>query len=382
MTPARPSIHHIALLGLCLLHIAVLVWREAGPTLGIEGFLYPNGTPVGGDFINLWVAGRLVLEGQFGTIYRPEAFMAYQIDFIGAPIGYRVWAYPPHSLFLAMPFAWLDYYVALLIWSLIGLGVLAWGCRRLGLGPWEAAIVILSPASVLCVYYGQTGNLSAGFLLLALSARRGTDLTAIGAATLLTIKPQMGFLLPFFWVAARRWQAIIVTTALTLALAGLAWRLAGSSAWLDYLWRSLPELSLLERNGSGPFMSMVPSIFMALRILTGDGDLAIALHIVLAVPVVLFALWRLWRIEDALRRVGIVLAATVLASPYMHNYDLSLLVVAGLLLMRRFPAGAKGEAWIARLIILMLALPQLVVVFNILGVPVSPLLILPLLLLA
>lgn len=382
MTPARPSIHHFALLCLCLVHVALLAWREAGPTLGIAGFLYPNGTPVGGDFINLWMVGRLVLEGQFDIVYRPEAFMAYQADVIGAPIGFRVWAYPPHSLFLAVPFAWFDYYLALLVWSLSGLAVLGWGCRRLGLGCWETAIVILSPASVLCLYYGQTGNLTTGLLLLALSIRRGTDLTAIGAAVLLTIKPQMGFLLPFFWIAERCWRAIIVTTILTLSVAGIAFWLAGSGAWSDYLGATLPALSLLERQGTGPFMSMIPSIFMALRILTGNGDLAIALHIILAIPVVLFALWRLWRIEDSLRRAAIVLAATVLASPYMHNYDLSLLVVAGLLLMRRYPAGTTGEAWSARLTLLMLALPQLVVVFNMLGVPISPLLILPLLLLA
>lgn len=379
MNPARPSIHHYALLFICAAHIAVLFWRELGPTLGIEGFLYPDGTPVGADFINLWSAGRLVLEGRFDVIYQPDAFMDYQIGFIGAPIGHRLWAYPPHSLFLAVPFAWLDYYPALLSWSVLGLAVLFWGCRQLGLGPWEAAIVLLSPASVLCLYNGQTGNFNAGLLLLALSVRRGQDFTAIGAAALLTMKPQMGFMLPFYWAAERRWRAIIVTSVLALALGAAAWMFAGSGAWRDYIGSTLPELSLLERHGSGPFMSMIPSIFMALRILTGNGDLAIALHLVLAVPVVAFALWRLWRLDDGLRRAALVLVATVLATPYMHNYDLSLLVVAGLLLLRRFPAGTRGEPWIARLVLVMLAMPQLVVVLNLVGVPISPLLILPLL---
>ena len=235
MQPARPSIHHIALLVLCLVHIAVLLWREAVPTLGIEGFLYPNGTPVGGDFINLWTAGRLVLEGRLDVIYQPDAFMAYQIDFIGAPIGHRLWAYPPHSLFLAMPFAWLGYYPALLAWSLLGLAVLFWGCRRLGFGAWETAIMLLSPASMLCLYYGQTGNLTAGLLLLALSAPRGRELTAIGAAAMLTIKPQMGFLLPFYWIAERRWLALVATSVLVVAIAGAAWWFAGFAAWRDYV---------------------------------------------------------------------------------------------------------------------------------------------------
>lgn len=379
---SAPRPVHLVLLALCLVHIAVFLWREWLPTLGVEAFLYPDGTPAGGDFINLWSAGRLALAGRIDVIYQPDAFMAYQIDFIGAPIGHRIWAYPPHSLFLAMPFAWLDYYPALLAWSALGLLVLALGCRRIGLGGWEMAIVVLSPASVLCLYYGQTGNLTAGLLLLALSARRGADLLAIGAAALLTIKPQMGFLLPFYWLAERRLAAIALTSALVLAVLALALWSFGFPAWPAYVQDTLHELSLLERQGSGPFMNMIPSIFMALRILSGDGNLAIQLHLAIAVPIVGFALWRLWRLDDPLRRVTLVLVTMVLVTPYMHNYDLSILIVSGLLLVRRFPDGSRGERWAERLAILMLALPQLVVLFNNSGWPVSPLLILPILFLA
>lgn len=382
MQPARRSIHHIALLIICLGHIVLMLWQEALPTLGIKGLLYPSGDPVGGDFINLWSAGRLALEGQFGTIYNPDAFMAYQIGFIGAPIGHRLWAYPPHSLFLAMPFAWLDYYPALLVWSLAGLGVLFWGCKSLGLDRWETAIVMLSPASMLCLYNGQTGNLTTGLLLLALSAKPGHRLTPTGAAVLLTIKPQMGFMLPFYWLAERRWLAIAVTSLLAICLGAAAWWFAGGKAWIDYLGLTLPELSLLERQGTGRFMLMIPSWFMALRILTGDGDLAIKLHFLFAIPIVLFALWKLWRVDDMYRRVTLVLAATVLATPYMHNYDLGILVVAGLMLLRRFPASSSGEPWAARLSLVLLAMPQLVVVLNALGAPAAPLLILPVLFLA
>ncbi len=373
----RPA--HLALFGLCLLHLVVLVAREWAPTLGIAGYVYPDGSPVGGDFINLWTAGRLVLEGRLDVIYAPQAFMAYQIDLIGAPIGHRLWAYPPHSLFLVAPFALLDYYPALLAWSVLGLAALAWGCRRIGLDRMESAIVLLSPASTLCLYFGQSGNLTAGLLLLALSARPGRDFRAIGAAAMLTIKPQMGFLLPFYWLAERRWLAIAATCVLTLMLGGAALWAFGANAWGDYVGETLHELSLLERFGTGPFMTMIPSVFMAMRILTGDGDLAIRLHLIFAVPVIVIALWRLWRLDDSLRRAALVLVATALATPYMHNYDLSILTIAGLLFLRRFPPGAKGEAWVERLVILMLALPQLVVVFNLFGFPISPLLILPLL---
>src|SRR5690606_26530348 len=155
-------------------------------------------------------------EGRIGDIYRPDAFMDYQMGFIGAPIGHRIWAYPAHSLFLAVPFGLFSYFVALALWSVLGLAVLAWGCRRLGLDRWESAIVLLSPASILCLYNGQTGNLATGLLLLALAARPGRDVTAMGAAAILTMKPQMGLFLPFFWLAEKRWAALIGTSILAL----------------------------------------------------------------------------------------------------------------------------------------------------------------------
>jgi alpha-1,2-mannosyltransferase len=355
--------------------------QQVEPTLGIAGLLYANGTPVGGDFINLWAAGRLVLEGRIGDIYDYVAFMDYEIGLTGAPIGMRFWAYPPHSLLLAWPFGALGFYPSLLIWSLLGLVVLALGCRKLGLDAIESAIVLCSPASVLCLYYGQTGNLGTGLLLLALARGRGAEVGSVVAAVLLTMKPQMGFLLPLHWLVERRWTALILTSTLVLTVAALTLAFPGIPAWLSYLSETLPALGLLEQQGTGPFMWMIPSLFMAFRIVTGDGDLALWLHLASVVPILVFAVWRLWRLDDPLRRAGLVLAATALVTPYLHNYDLTLVAVAGLIVLRRFPSGARGELAVCGFGVLVLALPQLVPLFNSSGLPLGPLLILPLLLL-
>lgn len=379
--PSQRHPFHIVLLGLCLVHLAWFAWQQVEPTLGIAGLLYPNGTPVGGDFINLWSVARLVLEGRVEDIYRYETFMAYQVGLTGAPIGIRFWAYPPHSLLLAWPLGLFPFYAALALWSVLGLGVLALGCRRLGLGPVEAVIVLLSPASVLCLYYGQTGNLAAGLLLLALAPRRGREIGAIGAAALLTMKPQMGLLLPLFWLVERRWRAILLTGAVSLGLVGLAWLVFGPIVWSDYVGVTLPGLSQLEREGTGPFMLMIPSIFMALRILSGDGDLALILHLALAVPIVLLAGWRLRSVPDPMRRAGVVLAGTALLTPYLHNYDLTMVAVAALVVLRRFAPGRRGELVACAFVVLVLALPQMVVGLNFVGMPVSPLITLTLLLL-
>lgn len=372
---------HIVLLGLCLLHLVIFVGAEAGSVSAISGMLYGNGTPVGGDFINLWSAGRLVLEGRAEDIYVYERFMAYEVDLTGAPIGVRFWAYPPHSLLLVWPFGLFGFYLTLAIWSALGIGVLALGCRRFGLTVLETAIVLVSPAAVLCIYYGQTGNLATGLLLLAMAPRGRGELRGIGAAAVLTLKPQMGLLLPLYWILQRRWLAIAGTAASVIVLGGVALVVFGPDVWRDYLGDTLPGLSLLERHGTGPFMTMIPSMFMALRILTDDGDLALWLHGMLVVPALALCGWKLWRVPDPVRRAGIVMAATALITPYLHHYDLTLIGVAGLLVLRRFPPGRRGELAICVVVVVALALPRLVVIFNLLGAPLAPLVILGLLLL-
>ncbi|WDR04716.1 glycosyltransferase family 87 protein [Devosia rhodophyticola] len=372
----------IVLLGLSLAHLLGFMIGQITNSLGIRGYLYSDGSPVGADFINLWSSARMVLAGRWGEIYVPDAFMAYQLDFIGSPIGHRVWAYPPTTLLFSWPFGLLGFYPALLAWSVLGLAVLWYGARRFGFDGLEIAIILTSPATVLCVYGGQSGSLFTGLMLIALAAGRVSGGGAGLAASLLTMKPQSGFLLPLLWLFQKRWRAIAVAAVGGLSLALASLMIFGSAAWLDYAGKTLPELSLLEKTGHGLFTLMIPSTFMAVRILTGDGDLAVIIHGIAAVLVGIVLIVRLRAVLDPMRRAAMVLIATVLMTPYMHNYDLALLLCAALLIARR-PGNSKfGPLGLNGLVVMAWGLPQLVIGLNAVGLPISPLLILPLLFLA
>jgi hypothetical protein len=373
----------ITLLALGIVHIVACCAYEFGNLAGIDGLLYADGRPVGGDFINLWTVARMVLTGHAGDIYPVAAYKAYQATLTGgANMGLRLWAYPPHSLLLVWPLGFLSYYTALVAWSGLGLVLLLLGARRFGFDRLETAVLLTSPATVLNLYYGQTGSVAAGLMLLALSARTPRDPVPAGAAAILTIKPQAGFLLPVLWLFQRRWHMIAATALLAIALGGLSAAVFGVAPWRDYLGDTLPVLSDLERNGTGPFLTMIPSVFIAMRIVTGDADAALAAHAAFAAAVGLLFLWRLWRVRDPERRAALLLLATVLMTPYLHNYDLGLLLCGALIVARRPWVVDSGLLRAELPVVLAWTLPQLVVFLNIAGVPVSPLLILPLLFLA
>lgn len=373
----------LALLILGVAHlIGACIYKYSSLT-GISGLLYADGTPVGGDFINLWAAARMVLSGHANEIYAVSGFKAYQATFVGgADLGLRLWAYPPHSLLLIWPFGLIGYYPALAVWSVFGLILLFVGARRFGFDRLETAVLLTSSATVVNLYYGQSGSAVAGLVLLALSARTKRDAVPSAAATILTIKPQGGFLLPLLWAVERRWRMILWTALGTVLFAGFSVLMFGTGPWRDYLGDTLPVLSDLERNGSGPFMAMIPSIFMGLRIVTGNSVLALAIHAAFACGVGLVFAWRIWRVHDPERRAALLLLATVLITPYIHNYDLALLLSGALIVARRPWVIASGPLRAELPIILAWMLPQLVLVLNIAGLPISSLLVLPLLFLA
>jgi hypothetical protein len=123
-------------------------------------------------------------------------------------------------------------------------------------------------------------------------------------------------------------------------------------------------------------MLMIPSVFMSGRVLgLGDGTAALV-HGIVALGVAIVLVWRLLGIADPVRRAALLLLATALITPYLHNYDLGI-VLAGALLLGRELARSRAPAGLAvgLLVILAWGLPNLVLTLNSLGLPASPLLL-------
>ncbi|HHG89973.1 MAG TPA: DUF2029 domain-containing protein, partial [Devosia sp.] len=340
---------------------------------GIEGIALATGNPAGGDFINLYSVARMVLEGEAVATYFPEQLMQFQRSLIEQPIGLRLWAYPPHSLLFVWPFGGLSYFVALALWSALGLFVLGLGARRMGFGWLETILLVASPASMQSIYFGQTGNFAAGALLLALSARKQTDVLAISATALLTIKAQFGFLLPTYWALEKQWRLILLVSAATLGLFGLTFAVFGSEVWRAYFEVTVPVLSNLESSGTGAFMQMIPSTFMAFRILGLEGGAAMPFHLAFAALVFAMLVFRLVKSTSKPQKLALILFSIGLITPYLHVYDLSLLVAGGFIMLRAMPAPTGLRAIIPYALVLSgWILPHALFGLNAGGWPLGP----------
>lgn len=292
------------------------------------------------DFANYWMAARLAAEGSLQTLFDPVAYLARLRAEFGADYPWHAWSYPPHFLFFCLPLlpmpyfvAWAAFLGATLLFFLAGARafVLATFPQGEGRAIWRDALFGLLPLAFIVanIRFAQNGFLTAGLLLFALANWRSRPLVAGIFLGLLTIKPQLGLLLPLLLLLDRNWTAILAAcaTAALLALASVA--AFGWQPWIDYVNLTLPyQGRVLTEFGAGDaYPAMMLSAFAAARVLGLDAAAAWAAHAPFALAGLVLLAKILRNSGDDANRFAALLLATFLVVPYTFNYDAGALVV-------------------------------------------------------
>lgn len=280
------------------------------------------------DFANYWLASRLVLDNQvMGLFNGHDIYFAHMQQAFGPDYPWHSWSYPPHFLLLIWPFGYLPYTISmvafLLLTLLIYLHAASLAFRRYP----EFPAILLLPFIVSNLLAGQNGFLTAALLLYGLSLRFTRPLLAGIAIGLLTVKPQLGILLPLLLLFERKWTVIASATLTTLSIVSLSAWVFGVDSWMGYIGNTLPYQRLVMTDGTGDFLSMMPSPFGALRQMGFEGPVTMALHAIMALLAFAAFLKVHFFTNNPDYRAANLLFATFLISPYSLSYDLGALVV-------------------------------------------------------
>ncbi len=105
---------------------ACLVLAVANVTLCLSAYFShwwvynADGLGIPTDFINVWAAGRLVLDGVPAQAYDWDIQKQVEVAKLGQGfVGYFAWHYPPPFLFVASLLAQLPYQVAFIGWVVV-----------------------------------------------------------------------------------------------------------------------------------------------------------------------------------------------------------------------------------------------------------------------
>jgi alpha-1,2-mannosyltransferase len=367
--PQPDAAPHGDIVALSLFLVPVYVIAAGFYLAQSTGIVDPTGHAVGRDFINLWTAARLVLEGRPEAVFDVDRFHAVQESILGQEFPLHLWSYPPHFLLVVAPLGLVGYLGALALWSGLTSGLYAWA----GGGPRRASMVLLAlaPATLVNVACGQTGALAAALLFGGLRLMADRPMTAGMLFGLLTVKPQFGLLVPLVLLLERRWTVIASAAATTLGLMALSAAVFGTELWEAYLRQNFAATRSYLERGTGLFMVMAPSPFMAMRMYGAEVWLAYAVQGACAV-LVCIGLVVAWRSRANMEyKVAITGMAALLATPYAHNYDMTLVsvaVLAGYGICRKHGCGGGARALLA----LVWLLPIAIMPLHTLGVVVAP----------
>lgn len=371
MKPSYFAILSVA--GLALLApIFYYIYRPAAGGFDIHHYL------LGRDFVNVWFTAHLTADGNLAPLASLKLYITEMRHQFGAAFPFHNWSYPPTILPLLRPFAALPYFPALLLWSALGLVAYLTTARPKNAPHAMLAVALLlatSPAALINLLSGQNGFFTAACFLGGFAMLNRRPWLAGLLFGLLTLKPQLGLLIPFALLLLRHHRAFVSAAATSLALIGLSLLCDGIAPWQAYLQVTLPYQQQLLTQFDGFYTNMMPGSFAAARLLGANYMLAIAAYAAIALPAIVAAFTILTREGTSERAILALAIASMLATPYGYNYDLTTISAAALLYALARPI-TPAERWLLASLWL---LPLALFVLMLAHLPVAPLLLLGLL---
>ena len=304
-----------------------------------------NAPLVGGDYMQFYMAARIVRDGMANRLYDFPFQLEFQRDPARMPFEPQnnvsaIYVYPPFFVWFCLPFSWLSFRTGASAWVLFMAGALVAGLRLLvheatrnrdAFGFALLASVPFLP-SLMSIYSCQNATLS--LLILAATyvlLRGGRPMTAGTIFAMQAFKPQLIVVIACAMLYKKQWRFGLgnVIGGGLLLMASLA---VSPVAMADYLrlgptlsrWIDMPGMHLAEMACWQGFW----------RLLLADQPLAYAQAAALAsslltlIPVLRSLQGPLDTLSARFAsQFSVLVLATIVISPHLLYYDLTLLLI-------------------------------------------------------
>ena len=299
-----------------------------------ENYITSFGPVVGGDFVVFYEAAQASAAARADLYTFENLNAALSARFPDHEKEFMLgWQYPPTMFLLIGGLTGLPYLAAFAAWT--GLTFLAFGALVHRLWPNKTALILAvsSPVAFWSVVTGQTGFLTALLLAGAALLADKRPLLAGLCAGLLTVKPQLGLLLPIAYIAAGSWRAFFAAAVTSLSLAALSVAIYGVDLWVAFFEAVTVHSGRMGTDGF-PFQKLA-SVYGGLSMVGVPSAIALTAQalVTLGLGALVAFIWRRTKEDDL--RFAVLGGAALLASPYAFNYELPMVILAVTLIARR-----------------------------------------------
>lgn len=302
------------------------------------------------DFHTFHIAGNLALEGRLGEAYHASLMREAQIAQANEET-FMPWAYPlPFNLVTAL-LALLPIGLSYLVFS--GISLLSFfSVLKALLGThFRLAVFLIIPALLVNLSCGQNGLLTAALTGLFCYGYLRRETFAGIPLGLMIIKPHLVAGIAVHLIIRREWRFLFIAGTTSLGLLILATGVFGPKVWNDYFF-SINEATQFLRQGLYP-MHRMASAFSTVLTVSSNYDwarLAQINSILAALGVQLWAFHQKLLPQSAL---GLSCIASTLYSPYLYDYDLTILGLGIGLLLPTLQKQLRGVLWILLAVLLL-----------------------------
>ncbi|MGB6537376.1 MAG: glycosyltransferase family 87 protein [Xanthobacteraceae bacterium] len=330
---------------------------------------------IGRDFLNIWMGGRAAFAGGPAAWFDVDAYNA-AIRALLAPNplnDYRYyWSYPPDIELFTWPFGLMPYLMAYVSWSVLGIvAFVATAARVGGIERKNLPFLALAPAVAVTVFFGQNGLFTAALLIGGLAMLERKPILAGVLFGVLTLKPQLGILLPIVLLLRGRWRTIAAAAATAVVLIAVTALLYGPEIWIEYLRKVGAQQTWVLDHAGG---NLVPSALYAARELGLSFPVAWTAQIVESALALAAVVWTFARRRDEVLSWALLSTAIFLFTPYSYCYDMVVLAWVAALLRQRNDNSAFDHCLILAVWVLPVAMMLVGVTLHVpLGIIVLPL---------
>ncbi len=284
------------------------------------------------DFTVFWASAKLGFAGDPIAAFDPENLKA--VHGVHGDV-WMPWLYPPGFMMLILPLGAFSFHVAWMIFLALSVAAMLAAVRPFsgGVTPVWLAFA-LSPAMFPALAIGQNTILWVACLIAALASLRADRPIMAGVLIgLLTLKPQLGIMIPIALLACGAWRTIIAATVTTILLILIPTAIMG----IEY-WHALQKLAQHHTGlvrvaaESNHLMTSLHSVLFGLG---APEPVALALQWTVAAMAAVFVAitWRSPKIGFDLKAATLLLAISI-SAPYFWHYETLLIALAALFLIR------------------------------------------------
>ena len=303
------------------------------------------------EFTAFWAAAKLALAGDPAAAFNPDTLRAAQTLPSDQPPGDLFWLYPPAWHIVIMPLGLLPFSAAYIVYSAVSFAVFTTALRPLAAPlPGGVALVLAAPAVLIIMILGNNSLLWTAGLVAALTAMTQERAVLAGILiALLTLKPQLGLLIPFALVFGGQWRTVLWACVGTAVITVLSTAAMGVDYW-GHFFDMLQLMSELIKTEVVRFERMM-TWYALIRLGGGGHELAFPIQLAVSALAAASVAW-VWSRRDAGAdiKAATLCIAIPLATPYAYHYEMTLTLAAAMFLARDgFGASRGARLWLLAL---------------------------------